>query len=260
MTPHERTRRKRLRRIRITGWTALTSLLVTVVGFLTYFHIVFPAERSATLDVFRDDRVQVEASDARVIMSPQETPFPAESCISRERGLTPTATFTRWPTSPPPAPPWWSSIPCSTWRWLDTRGVSELTTDFPDITSWVLAGHSLGGVKACMEASHPAVTHLVLFASYCANDISGLDIEVFQVVGDRDGLLDDSLRREAESLLPPGQHRTFTIRGANHADFGTYGPQPGDGESAYSNRVMRTMITGALTTHVSRTKKLRRAQ
>ena len=76
MTPHERRRRLRLRRIRITGWTALTSLLVTLVGFLTYFHIVFPADRDATLEVFRDDRVQVRASDARVVMSPTDELLP----------------------------------------------------------------------------------------------------------------------------------------------------------------------------------------
>ena len=250
MTPHERTRRKRLRRIRITGWTALTSLLVTLVGFLTYFHIVFPAERSATLDVFRDDRVQVETSDARVIMSPAGDSLPRGilyfpgARVDPYSYLYPLADIAAAGTTVVVVDPLFNMA------LLDSKGVSELTTGFPDITSWVLAGHSLGGVKACMEASHPAVTHLVLFASYCANDISDLDIEVFQVIGDRDGLLDDSLRREAESLLPPGQHRTFTIRGANHADFGTYGPQPGDGESVYSNRVMRTMITGALTTHV----------
>jgi pimeloyl-ACP methyl ester carboxylesterase len=135
---------------------------------------------------------------------------------------------------------------------IDARGVSELTADFPDITNWVLAGHSLGGVKACLEASHPSVTQLVLFASYCANDISDLDIPVLHVVGDRDGLLDDSLRRDAESLLPPGRHTTVTLQGANHADFGTYGPQPGDGESTVTDQVMRTMITDALDAHMSR--------
>ena len=76
MTPHERRRRLRLRRIRITGWTALTSLLVTLVGFLTYFHIVFPADRDATLEVYRDDRVQVRASDARVVMTPTDELLP----------------------------------------------------------------------------------------------------------------------------------------------------------------------------------------
>lgn len=250
MTPHERTRRLRLRRIRITGWTALTSLMVTVVGFLTYFHIVFPADRAATLEVYRDDRVQVRSADARVVMSPTGDAsargmlyFPGAR-VDPYSYLYPLADVAAAGTTVVVVDPLFNMA------LADTRGVEELTADFPEITSWVIAGHSLGGVKACMEASHPAVTHLVLFASYCANDISGVDIKVFQVVGDRDGLLDDSLRREAESLLPPGQYRTFTIRGANHADFGTYGPQPGDGDSAYSDRVMRTMITGALTTHV----------
>ena len=250
MTPHERTRRRRLRRIRITGWTALTSLLVTLVAFLTYFHIVFPAERSATLEVFRDDRVQVEASDARVIMSPTGDSitrgmlyFPGAR-VDPYSYLYPLVDLAAAGTTVVIVDPLFNMA------LVDTRGVSELTSDFPEITSWVLAGHSLGGVKACMEASHPAVTHLVLFASYCANDISNLDIQVLQVTGDRDGLLDDTLRRDAEGLLPPGRHTTVTIVGANHADFGTYGPQPGDGDSTRSNQVMRTLITDALTTHV----------
>jgi hypothetical protein len=252
MTPHERTRRRRLRRIRITGWTALTSLLVTLVGFLTYFHIVFPAERSATLEVFRDDRVQVEARDARVIMSPTGDSlaegvlyFPGAR-VDPYSYLYPLVDIAAAGTTVVIVDPLFNMA------LIDSRGVSELTSDFPEITSWILAGHSLGGVKACLEASHPSVTHLVLFASYCANDISDLDISVLHVVGDRDGLLDDSLRRDAESLLPPGRHTTITLQGANHADFGTYGPQPGDGESTVTDQVMRTMITDALDAHISR--------
>jgi hypothetical protein len=250
MTPHERRRRLRLRRIRITGWTALTSLLVTIIGFLTYFHIVFPADRDATLEVYRDDRVRVSASDARVIMSPTGEALPRGVLYFPGARVDPYAYL--YPLADIAAAGTTVVIvdPLFNMALIDTRGVEELTTDLPAITQWVLAGHSLGGVKACMEASHPAVTDLVLFASYCANDISALDVEVLQVIGDQDGLLDDALRREAESLLPRGLHKTFTIRGANHADFGTYGPQPGDGDSAYSDRVMRTMITGALNTHV----------
>ena len=250
MTPHERTRRLRLRRIRITGWTALTSLLVTLVGFLTFFHIVFPADRAATLEVYRDDRVQVRASDARVVMSPTEELLPRGllyfpgARVDPYSYLYPLADIAAAGTTVVVVDPLFNMA------LADSRGVEELTTDFPDITSWVLAGHSLGGVKACMEAGHPSVSHLVLFASYCATDISNLDISVVQVTGDRDGLLDDSLRQEAESLLPPQGHQTLVIEGANHADFGTYGPQPGDGESTMSNRSMRTILTEVLTTHV----------
>jgi hypothetical protein len=250
MTPHERSRRIRLRRIRITGWTALTSLLVTLVGFLTFFHIVFPADRAATLEVFRDGRVQVEARDARIIMSPTEDSLPQGllyfpgARVDPYSYLYPLADLAAAGTTVVVVDPLFNMA------LIDTRGVEELTTDFPEITSWVLAGHSLGGVKACLEASHPSVTHLVLFASYCANDISRVAITVVQIVGDRDGLLDDSLRREAEALLPPGPRTTVTIPGANHADFGTYGPQPGDGESSLTRAEAREALTEALSTHL----------
>lgn len=245
MTPHERRRRLRLRRIRITGWTALTSLIVTLVGFLTYFHIVFPADRAATLEVYRDDRVSVSASDARVIMSPTGEAHSRGVLYFPGARVDPYAYL--YPLSDIAAAGYTVVIvdPLFNMALFDTRGVEELTRDVPAITEWVLAGHSLGGVKACMEASHPSVTGLVLFASYCANDISGLDIEVLQVIGDQDGLLDDALRRDAESFLPPGLHSIVTIPGANHADFGTYGPQPGDGESTQSDRDMRSLITEA---------------
>lgn len=250
MTPHERRRRLRLRRIRITGWTALTSLVVTVVGFLTFFHIVFPADRAATLDVFRDSRVAVEARDNRVIMSPTQDPdsvgmlyFPGAR-VDPYSYLYPLVDIAAEGTTVVIVDPLFNMA------LVDTRGVAELTGDLPEVAEWVLAGHSLGGVKACLEASHPSVTHLVLFASYCATDISSLDIDVLQVVGSQDGLLDDDLRVEALRLLPTGEETILVIPGANHADFGTYGPQPGDGPSSYSDEEMRAIITEALTTSV----------
>ena len=250
MTPHERRRRLRLRRIRITGWTALTSLLVTLVGFLTFFHIVFPADRAATLDVFRDSRVTVEARDNRVIMSPTQDPdsvgmlyFPGAR-VDPYSYLYPLVDIAAEGTTVVIVDPLFNMA------LIDSRGVGELTRDLPDVSEWVLAGHSLGGVKACLEADHPSVIHLALFASYCATDISSLDIGVLQIVGDQDGLLDNDFRVEALSLLPNGEDATLVIPGANHADFGTYGPQPGDGPSAYTDEEMRDIITEALTTSV----------
>ena len=250
MTPHERRRRLRLRRIRITGWTALTSLLVTLVGFLTFFHIVFPADRAATLDVFRDSRVTVEARDNRVIMSPTQDPdsvgmlyFPGAR-VDPYSYLYPLVDIAAEGTTVVIVDPLFNMA------LIDSRGVGELTRDLPEVSEWVLAGHSLGGVKACLEADHPSVIHLVLFASYCATDISSLDIGVLQIVGDQDGLLDNDLRVEALSLLPAGEDATLVVPGANHADFGTYGPQPGDGPSSYTDEEMRAIITEALTTSV----------
>ena len=72
MTRLDDRRRLIIRRIRITGWTCLSSLLVTIVSFLTWFHIVFAAEREATLEVFRDDRLQVSEVAGSIVMEPTE--------------------------------------------------------------------------------------------------------------------------------------------------------------------------------------------
>ncbi|MBT5576327.1 MAG: alpha/beta hydrolase [Microbacteriaceae bacterium] len=246
MTPHERGRRLRIRRIRITGWTALTSLVVTLVGFLTYFHIVFPADRAATLEVFRDSRVRVEASEGRVVMEPTGEStgrgilyFPGAR-VDPYSYLYPFADLVAAGNTLVVVDPLMNMA------LFDPRGLGELTADFSDISTWVVAGHSLGGVKACLEVDNPAVSDLVLMGSFCANDISALDIGVIQIVADRDGLIDESSRRDAEKFLPAQSRRTMTLEGANHASFGTYGPQPGDGTSTLSAAEVRVSLTDIL--------------
>jgi len=121
---------------------------------------------------------------------------------------------------------------------FDQRSMDELTSHSPSISQWVVAGHSLGGVKACMEADNDQVAGLLLFASYCANDVSGLDIAVVEVLAAQDGLIDTDASRQAQGNLPEG-FVTLTLDEANHASFGTYGPQPGDGVSTLDRDDMR---------------------
>jgi hypothetical protein len=251
MTPHERSRRLWLRRIRITGWTALSSLLVTLVGFLTFFHIVFPADREATLEVYRDDRVQVSTSPGAVIMSPTGDAtgqgilyFPGAR-VDPYSYLYPFADVVAEGTTLVIVDPLFNMA------LLDSRGVEELSSALPGITSWTIAGHSLGGVKACLEADHPLVRSVVLFASYCATDIRARDIQVTQVTGARDGLIDEQQRADAERFLPSGSPPPVIIEGANHASFGTYGPQPGDGVAALSHSEFRVILTDIMRDHLS---------
>jgi hypothetical protein len=245
--------RKRLirRRIRITGWTALTALIVTVIGFLTWFHIVFPADRAATLEVYQDDRVVVTPADGVVIMSPS-TPTSETTGLMVFPGarVDPFAYLHPFVEVAANGTTVVIVDPLFNMALFDPRGVSELAAFAPDITRWVLAGHSLGGVKACMEADHPAVSGLILLASYCANDISSLDITVTEVIASQDGLIDNDLRLEAEANLPPG-FTTHTLEGANHASFGTYGPQPGDGVATTTPAEIRQAMTKAWNSVVS---------
>lgn len=109
---------------------------------------------------------------------------------------------------------------------FDPRPLTTFTDLAPDVTSWAVGGHSLGGVRACQLATDADA--LVLFASYCANDLSASGLPVLSLSGSEDGLSTPQKIAEAKAELPA--NATFVeIPGASHASFGAYGPQPGDG-------------------------------
>ncbi len=121
----------------------------------------------------------------------------------------------------------------------------------PDVTRWVVGGHSLGGTVAAMEAdgadsdaTAPAAG-LLLYASYPASDIrTSLAAPVTSVSGSMDGLATPAKIEASRSDLPPDT--TFTVvEGAAHAQFGDYGPQPGDGTPTISHDEARTRISDA---------------
>jgi pimeloyl-ACP methyl ester carboxylesterase len=123
--------------------------------------------------------------------------------------------------------------------------------EFPQVTGWVVGGHSLGGTVAAMEADaddtaaeHPAVG-LMFYASYPANDISGsLTIPVLSVSGSRDGLATPAKITASRADLPSST-LFVVIRGGVHAQFGAYGPQSGDGTPTISNADARQQISDA---------------
>lgn len=128
---------------------------------------------------------------------------------------------------------------------FDPRGLDAFTSAAPDVDSWMVSGHSLGGVRACRLA--PDADALVLFASYCANDLSDYRMPVLSVSGSEDGLSTPQKIADARNLLP-ADARLVEIDGASHASFGAYGPQAGDGEPTISDQAARARITDLIGT------------
>lgn len=242
MTTLDARRRLIIRRIRITGWTALTSLLVTLVCFLTWFHIVFTAERDATLEVFRDERVTVTEVEGSIVMEATEGAGATGVLYFPGARVDPYSYL--YPLSDVAAAGVTVVImdPLLNMALFDTRSIEELATAAPGVGEWVLSGHSLGGVRACMLAAHPDVVGLVLMGSYCANDISTESIPILQVLASDDGLIDEEALNTSAPLLPPSTQK-MTLEGANHASFGTYGEQPGDGVATLSRAEVREQLT-----------------
>ncbi|PKI90501.1 alpha/beta hydrolase [Actinomycetales bacterium SN12] len=128
---------------------------------------------------------------------------------------------------------------------FDPRGLDAFTSAAPDVDSWMVGGHSLGGVRACQLA--PDADALVLFASYCANDLSDSRMPVLSLSGSEDGLSTPEKIADARHLLPDDAE-LVEIAGASHASFGAYGPQAGDGEPTIPADVVRDRIADRIGT------------
>lgn len=123
---------------------------------------------------------------------------------------------------------------------FDPRGLDAFTSAAPEIDVWGVGGHSLGGVRACQLAADADA--LVLFASYCANDLSASGLPVLSLAGSEDGLSTPEKIADARDRLPVDAEMV-EIAGASHASFGDYGPQDGDGTPTISTEDMHAEVT-----------------
>ena len=135
---------------------------------------------------------------------------------------------------------------------LGINAAEGLTEEYA-YSHWILAGHSLGGVAASSwAAKHPeTVDGLVLLASY---PTERLTVPAFlSIYGDRDQVLNRESYERSRSLWPTGAEESV-IPGGNHAQFGDYGPQRGDGEAEISSReqwdLTAEIIMNWLNTHM----------
>ena len=99
----------------------------------------------------------------------------------------------------------------------------------PDISSWYMAGHSLGGSMAAKYTSNnqEIIDGLILLASYSVDDLSKYTGKVISIIGTKDMGIDKE-KLDETSINLPKDTEFFIIEGGNHAQFGDYGFQKGD--------------------------------
>ena len=107
------------------------------------------------------------------------------------------------------------------------------------IENWTMIGHSLGGAMSARFISRrqpEEVRNLILLAAYPAesDNLSQIKINVLSLYGSRDEIINLPRLRERIELLPEDAE-IVELEGANHAGFGFYGEQDGDGEAEISS-------------------------
>ena len=88
---------------------------------------------------------------------------------------------------------------------------------------WYIGGHSLGGAMAAAFAEKHDLDGVILLAAY---PIGPLEEPMLLLRGSRDGVLNLDRAVNASEFGDVEEH---VLEGGNHAQFGDYGPQKGDG-------------------------------
>jgi len=132
---------------------------------------------------------------------------------------------------------------------LDVDRAEQLMDTAPDVSRWAVGGHSLGGAMAATYAADadPRVAGLVLLAAYPpdSTNLSLTGLIALSAVGDADEVVDMQVWEQARVRLPP-EAEYLVIKGGNHAGFGDYGAQPGDGEATISAAEQRATTVASV--------------
>jgi len=122
---------------------------------------------------------------------------------------------------------------------------NNVITEHKEISKWVIAGHSLGGVFA----SDYAVNHqdeikgVIYLAAYPNTNASNATFKALSIRGSLDGLATSKEISDNINKFPV--NTTFvTINGGNHANFGDYGMQVGDNNSTITRQEQQNMTVG----------------
>ncbi len=100
------------------------------------------------------------------------------------------------------------------------NAAEKIFEKLPEINHWYIGGHSLGGAMASSYASKNSerVNGLILLAAYPTDEIPK---PILALYGSEDSILDITKLQNVKNQ--------YIIEGGNHAYFGNYGEQSGDG-------------------------------
>ncbi len=123
----------------------------------------------------------------------------------------------------------------------------DVIKSHPEISSWVIAGHSLGGVFA----SDYAVKHqdkikgVVYLAAYPSSNASNATFKALSIRGSLDNL---TTTEDISGNLNkfPANTTFITIEGGNHYNNGNYGVQAGDNNSTITREEQQQQTINAI--------------
>ena len=212
-------------------------MVAALVGTCVYMSIPMPADATAksamdSTGAFSSDEVTVEKNNGKIVFAPKE----------------PVAGFIFYPGARVDPEAYAPLMQCLASRGVlcvvcpmpfnfalmgvnAADGVQEM---YPQVRTWYIGGHSLGGVAASLYAKNhsDSFAGLVLLASRSTENLSNEPLKVLEIHGSNDEVIKAEAMEDAKSNVP--QLEEVVIPGGNHAQMGSYGKQDGDGTATIS--------------------------
>ncbi|MBR8741764.1 alpha/beta hydrolase [Nocardiopsis sp. MG754419] len=217
--------------------TVVALLLVAVLAFLGWALTPYRAEAEPLARAEGDPAVEVSRGEDSVVLTPTAEPSGTGIVFYPGARVEPDAYVASWA---PVVAATGVTVVVPHVRLhlalLDQARAESAVREAPDVDTWYLGGHSMGGAFAAQHLgggdSDTDWTGLVLWASYAVDSAelaAREDLRVLSVAGGRDEVLPPAEIEERRSALP-ADALMVTIEDMNHAQFGAYGEQSGDGE------------------------------
>lgn len=126
---------------------------------------------------------------------------------------------------------------------FDSNAADKIIAAFPNIKNWYMMGHSLGGAMAANYAFNHEnnLKGLVLLGAYSTQDLSETSLQVLSFYGTEDQVLNMGKYQNYFPNLPQNTIE-FTIEGGNHAYYGNYGEQSGDGVATITAQAQQEQV------------------
>jgi|GEM_PF-972250 len=131
---------------------------------------------------------------------------------------------------------------------------TEVLNSYPEITTWAIGGHSLGGVMSCRYVKDfpGTIDGVVLLASYPSSSFSIAEssVQVVSIYGTRDGLVtSDEIQGSVADL--PKSVQFVPVVGGNHTQMGWYDTAPypvqyGDNPAVISREEQQGVVLEAV--------------
>ncbi len=234
------------KRFRIILGAVLTVIVLVCVGFALYVGSYYRADEAAVQAMAPADGISVEKTDGdTIVFAPSE---PKAGLIFYPGGKVEYTAYA--PLMRACAEQGFLCIlvkmPCNL-AVLDVNAADGIAERFPEIDSWYIGGHSLGGAMAASYAAHHAdeLDGLILLAAYSTEDLTKSRLTVCSVYGSEDGVMNKE-KYDANRANLPDDAEEHVIDGGCHAGFGSYGPQDGDGTPTISSEEQIAQTAGRI--------------